>query len=214
VNKQKILHTVAIILIAFFMLPTMSFPEEKKYSNNSLEFTLSAGAVSDGDIAFGENSELFVENSYMGSAKLAFYLDRLSAIEASFIARFDEAFYVPDKSIEDIDPTEYPRQDFFNYHFNIGLLYNFGDLVHVPFITTGVGITTLKFSREFDVPSAQTQFTIFGGLGYKYFIAESLALRVEFTFEYFDYESINNQNEFFLNVLLSAGLVTGYLRMK
>jgi len=194
------------MLIVVFTFPLTALSEEKTYSDNSIEFTISVGSVSDGDIPFSSNSELFIENSYMGSAKLAFYLDRLAAIEASFVARFDESFYVPDKSITDIDPEEYARGNFFNYHFNLGLVYNFGDLVHVPFITTGIGITTLNYSKEFDVPSARTRFTIFAGLGYKYFIKEFLALRVEFTFEYFDYENLNNQNEFFLDILLSAGL--------
>jgi hypothetical protein len=203
-NARKLFKAMLFFLIlSVISLPL--FSQDKQDYENFLEFSLSIGSATDADLIFNDNAQLYIDSSYLMSAHLAYFFNRFAAIEVSFINRFDKAYYVPDKSLS-IDPSNYIRENFFNYHLNMGLLFNFGDLVHVPFVTAGVGITSLEFSDAFSVADCNNRFTIFGAAGYKYYLSENLAARVQITMEIFDYENLNHQNEFFSNMLISAGL--------
>lgn len=196
------------VMFFFLVLSVISLPlfsQDKQDDQNFLEFSLLIGSGTDADLIFNTNSQLYIDSSYLMSANLAYFFNRFAAVEVSFINRFDKAYYVPDKSLA-IDPTNYIRENFDNYHLNMGLLFNFGDLVHVPYATAGVGITNLQFSDAFSVADCNNRFTIFGAAGYKYYLSENLAARVQVTMEFFDYENLNHQNEFFSNMLISAGL--------
>jgi hypothetical protein len=182
-----------------------AFATDVELETGQMEITFTIGSVTSGDMAFEEGSGLFLDHSYTTGVKLAYYLNRLAAIEASFTVRFDQAFYISDTSITE-DPSEFIKEDFINYHFNLGLLYNMGDLVHVPFISVGVGLTTLNYSDKFLVPAGERRFTIFGALGYKYYISESLAARLEICMNAFDYENLMGENNFFMNWILQAGV--------
>lgn len=204
-NATKLLKVMFFAMaLSVISLPLFS-QNEQKDDQNFLEFSLSVGSGSDADLVFNDNSQIYIDTSYLLSVNLAYFFNRFAAVEVSFINRFDKAYYVPDKSFS-IDPSNYIRENFYNYHLNMGLLFNFGDLVHVPFVTAGVGITNLQFSDAFEVADCNNRFTIFGAAGYKYFLSENFAARVQMTMEFFDYENLNHQNEFFSNILISAGL--------
>jgi opacity protein-like surface antigen len=203
-NARKLFKAMFFFLIlSVISLPLFS-QDEQDYEN-FLELSLSIGSATDADLIFNDNSQLYIDSSYSMSANLAYFFNRFAAVEVSFINRFDKAYYVPDKSLS-IDPSNYIRENFFNYHLNMGLLFNFGDLVHVPFVTAGVGLTSLEFSDAFSVADCNNRFTFFGAAGYKYYLSENFAARVQITMEFFDYENLNHQNEFFTNLLISAGL--------
>lgn len=205
---MKLLKALSfMIILSIISLPLFSQTEQKESieDKNFLEFSLMIGSASDADLVFNDNAQLYIDSSYLISANLAYYFNRITAIEISFIDRFDKSYYVADKTLG-IDPNEYKRDNFNNYHLNMGMLFNFGDLVHVPFISAGVGLTNLTFSDSFEVPDCNNRFSIYGSVGYKYFLSETLAARVQMTMELFDYENLNHQNEFFSNFLVSAGL--------
>ena len=203
-GAKKIFRLICLLSISLAVCLPLN-AEEKTFDKNFLELTLSIGSATDADLQFSDTAQLFMDTSYIFSANLAFYLNKFAAIEASFVNRFDKAYYIPDMSLG-LDISEYARENFYNYHFNVGILYNFGDLVHVPFVTAGVGLTNLEFGKAFDLADGTNRFTFFGGLGYKYYLSENLAARVQLTMEFFDYENLNHQNEFFSNLLLTAGL--------
>lgn len=198
-----------IPLISCLLLFTaICFPlkaEEKELETNFMEFSLCIGSATDSDMQFNEEAGIFMDTSYILSGNLAFFFDKFTAIEASFVGRFDKAYYIPDMTMG-LNLSDYSRENFFNYHINIGALFNFGDLVHVPFLTAGIGLTNLEYGDAFDVPDGKNRFSFFGGLGYKYYLSENFAARVQLTLEFIDYENLNQQNELFSNLLLTAGL--------
>lgn len=203
-SANKIFQLICLLLISCAVCLPLN-AEEKTVDESFLELSLSIGSATEADLQFSDNAQLFMDTSYIFSTNLAFYFNKFTAIEASFVNRFDKAYYIPDMSLG-LSISEYARENFYNYHFNIGLLFNFGDLVHVPFVTAGVGLTNLEFDEAFDLSDGTNRFTFFGGLGYKYYLSEKLAARVQLTLEFFDYENLNNQNEFYSNLLLTAGL--------
>jgi len=207
---KQIKISLLMLTLLFFIIGniTADTDEDKKVYNyeGQIELTLSLGSVSSGDMEMGENSELFIDNSYGGSLKVAYFFSRLAAVEASFTLRFDTAFYIADKSEDYAQFGELATDDFMNYHFNLGLVYNLNDLQHVPYLKFGLGITTLTFDEIYPFSSGDGRFTVYAGFGYKYYISEKMAINVDFGFNAFDYENINGSNEYFMNWLMMAGI--------
>ncbi len=203
---MKINHVILIVLLTGLLMPHVAIAQETEDLDQGwpLELTLSLGSISSGDMELDTLSTLFLDTSYLVNFKASYYIDRVSAFEAGVSIRFDEAFFIKDTRIA-IDPEDLAVEDFVNYHFTLGYIYNMGDLTHVPFIGFGVGLTSLNFSDKFNVPNADAQFTIFGNIGYKYYLSEWFAARIELGTYLFNHENLAGDSTLFMNWYLQAG---------
>ncbi|MBN2134192.1 MAG: porin family protein [Acidobacteria bacterium] len=208
-------HTrIILMLIVLMAMGTVLFAENSEEADlynkeGKFELTLGVGSATSGNMEVSDEATLYLDNSYAFSIKMAYYVSRMAAIEMGFTLRLDSAYYNTDQYDSVSDYLDYVSENFTNYHFNIGLLYNLADMTNVPYITAGVGITTLTYDEMFPVASADGQFTVFFGAGYKYYLNEGLAARVDFTCNAFDYENNTGDNEFYMNWVLTAGLTFG-----
>ena len=117
---MKQIKICGILLAVLFLTIGNLAAEDKKETNEynyegQLELTLSLGSVTSGDMELGEETTMFIDNSYAASVKVAYFFSRLAAVEAGFTLRFDEAFYIADTTDDYSIFGELPTDDFNNY---------------------------------------------------------------------------------------------------
>ncbi|MDR2350190.1 MAG: OmpA family protein [Deltaproteobacteria bacterium] len=178
--KSKFLLIAALAI--FVCLPT---PAKAQVEPGSFNFSIMGGGI------FPTN--LYINNGFVGGVGLGYNFTENWGLEAFF-------HLAPNLSDRET-PAGIGDNDIFSGRLNA--IYHFGQGILVPYVTAGIG--GIKDDREL-YPN-YSSFTVNAGLGLKFFLNDTIAIRLEaadiYGFRKYSYEKVDER----LNApLLTAGL--------
>lgn len=181
------------------------FIDDSRRMELAAAFVLQGSGVSYIFLPEGPDSVNSADNSRMTlEVRYSIYFNRYKTIGLEGVFAYtwaDGLFREPSDTSDPDNPVQFPVQSVAHkaFHYGGNIIYNFGYLDVVPFVTFGGGINSFKPAEDSSFPLDGTFYNMSFGGGAKYFFKEWFGLRVELSDYYFFFgtEEVNkNAHDF------------------
>ena len=164
---------------------TPEFEDDSRRMELTVSFFLQGTGFNYIFLPEGRDSVNNTENSRLtGELRFSLFFDRYKTFGVEGTLAYTRAggtFQQPADTSDPDNPRIFPIQNVKHsvLHYGANVIYNFGYLDVVPFVTAGAGINQFRQAEDSSFPLDGSYYNLSIGLGFKYFIKEWFGARVE-----------------------------------